>query len=325
MRVLVLTAMYPTPEKPAAGTFVQEQVESLRKAGVEVDVMAFEGAHSFRNYLRAGIALRRRLETERYDLIHAHYGLVGLPARMQFKCPIVLTYHGSDILGEVGPDGRYTFAGKLKVLLCKTLGFMVAQRIIVAELLRTRLWSATLVPMGVDMELFRPRPRQETRTTLGLDPERKYVLFVANPGNRRKQYDVAKAAVDIIAAGDANVELLTVYNVPHDQVPLYMNAGDVLVLTSDHEASPCVIKEAMASNLPIVSVDCGDVVERMAGVDGCYLCKRTPEDVAEKLKLALAFGKPTRGREKVEEVSMENTARLTISVFEAAMGKRVPR
>jgi teichuronic acid biosynthesis glycosyltransferase TuaC len=319
LRVLVLTAMYPTPERPAFGTFVQEQVESLRNAGIDVEVQAFAGGHSLRNYLRTGVALRARLKVDRFDVVHAHYGLAGLPARMQFQCPVVVTYHGSDILGEVGPDGNYTFAGRLKVLLSKALGFAVDERIIVAELLRTRLWSATLIPMGVDIDLFRPRPRHEARQTLGLDPERKYVVFVANPGNRRKRYDIAKAAVDIVAADDPGVELLPVYKATHDQVPLYMNASNVLILTSDHEASPCVIKEALASNLPIVSVPCGDVKARIEGVAGCFLCERTPESVATGLRAALAFDRPTGGREKVQSISLEHTARLTIQVFENAM------
>lgn len=321
MRVLVLTSMYPSAKHPASGTFVEEQVLSLRKAGVEVDVMAFEGGRSFRNYLRAGFDLRNHLKRNRYDLIHAHYGLVGLPACMQFRCPVVLTYHGSDILGEVGPDGNYTFGGKLKVLLCKALGYMVAERIIVAEALRTKLWSATLIPMGVDMDLFRPISRQDARQQLDFDQNSKLVMFVANPANRRKQFDIARAATDRLAAIDPSIEIVPVYNVAHDLVPVYMNAGNVLVLTSDHEASPCVIKEALACNLPIVSVDVGDVKERIAGIDGCYLCERTIDDIAAKLRLALAFDRQTTGRDKVRELSMEDTARRTIAVFEKAIGR----
>lgn len=319
LRVLVLTSMYPSAKNPAAGTFVEEQVISLRKAGLDVEVMAFEGARSFRNYLRAGIRLREHLRNNSYDLIHAHYGLVGLPSRMQFKCPVVLTYHGSDILGEVGPDGRYTIGGKLKVLLSKALGYMVTERIIVAEALRTKLWSATLIPMGVDMDLFRPMDRGQARQQLGLDPTKKLIMFVANPANKRKQFHVAQAAVASLAADDPSIEICTVYGVHHDLVPVYMNAGNALVLTSDHEASPCVVKEAMACNLAIVSVDVGDVRERMAGVSGCYLCERTIEDIAAKLKMALAFKGPTNGRDKVSEVSMEDTARRTVAVFEKAV------
>lgn len=313
--------MYPTPERPVFGTFVHEQVLSLRQAGLEVDVLFFDGAHSFRNYLKAGRELRRRIRSKRYDLVHGHYGLVALPALMQRSCPVVITYHGSDLLGEVGPQGDYTRAGKLKVVLCKALGYFVHARIIVAELLRVREWSAVKIPMGVDLELFRPRPATEARQKLGLPTDRRLVVFVANPDNRRKRFDLAKAAVDIVAATGIAVELVPVFKVPHEQVPIYMNAADVLILTSDHEASPCVVKEALASNIGVVSVDCGDVVERLAGVTGSYLAERDPADIASKIRQALEYSGPRNGREMVEPLSMPNIAKQTIAVFEQAIAK----
>lgn len=325
MKVLVLTAMYPTPERPGFGTFVREQVESLRSAGAEIEVMFFDGQQSLRAYVRAGIELRKKVVSSQYDVVHAHYGLVALPALMQFRCPVVVTYHGSDLLGEVGSDGRYTWTGKLKVGLCKVLGCFVSGRIIVAEMLRTRMWDATTVPMGVNTGLFQPRPRQDARRALGLTGQRKYVLFVANPANRVKRIDLAQAAVDLVAKDDPEVELLPVFNVPHEQVSVYMNAGNALILTSDHEASPCVVKEALASNLPIVSVACGDVEERLSGVSGSYVCERTPEDLAAKLRLALAFGDMSNGREAIGALSLENIAHRTLAVLEeAARGRRHP-
>lgn len=321
MRVLVLTAMYPSQKNPTSGTFVQEQVESLRREGADVEVMAFEGARSFRNYLRAGTALRRHLRTNDYDVIHAHYGLVGLPARMQTKCPIVLTYHGSDILGEVGPRG-YTAAGRLKVVLCKLLGLLVDERIVVASALRNRMWPSTVIPMGVDMDMFQPADRLESRRQLGLREDRRYVLFVASPSNACKRYDIATAAIASLGDTEPPVELLPVHGVSHDLVPAYMNAGDALILTSDHEASPCVIKEALACNLPIVAVDVGDVRERLAGVDGCHIADRNAEALAEKLTLALAAGRSTVGREKVREVSLEVTARNTMEVLARAARRK---
>ena len=80
-----------------------------------------------------------------------------------------------------------------------------------------------------------------------------------------------------------DAELVLVSKKPLDVVPKYMNACDVLVLVSDGEGSPMVIKEAMACNLPIVSVPVGDVPEVIGGTDGCFLCSQEPGDVAKKL------------------------------------------
>lgn len=327
MRVLVLTAMYPSADKPAAGIFVKQQVDSLVAAGIEVEVLAFEGLRSARNYLRAGFALRRRLRGEDFDLVHAHYGLTGLPAAMQRRVPFVLTYHGSDLLGEPGAYGRYNFKGRLKVLLGQMMGRLAAGRIIVAEVLRPRLLGlgAEVIPMGVDLNLFRPLPRAQARAALGLDPGRRIVLFVANPANLVKRYDIAQAATELLAAEVPRLELLPIWGLDHAQVPLYMNAADVVVLTSMHEASPCAIKEALACQVPIVSVDVGDVRERIAGVSGCYLCGKSPEEVARGLRRALDFAGGTNGREKLGEITLEATAQRVIEVYERVLAGRQRR
>ena len=97
MQVLVVTNMYPTPEQPAFGTFVKDQVEDLRRAGVEIDVLFIDGRKSSLNYLWGILRLWRALFKKRYHLIHAHYAMSGFIARLQFLIPLVVTYHGSEI------------------------------------------------------------------------------------------------------------------------------------------------------------------------------------------------------------------------------------
>jgi glycosyltransferase involved in cell wall biosynthesis len=324
MRVLVFTAMYPSPEKPAAGVFIQEQVESLRAVGVEVDVYAFNGNHAALSYVKAARGLRDALARRPYDVLHAHYGLNGVVAVMQRSCPVVITYHGSDLLGVVGAHNRYTLGGKVRTLASQAAAFGAARCIVVADLLKANLWrkSAVTIPMGVDLALFRPLPRREARLRIGYPGDSKQlVLFAAHPQNYGKRFDIAQEAVALLQKGGMDVELLPVYNRPHSEMPWYMNACDALVLTSMHEASPCVIKEALACNLPIAAVDVGDVGVRIGGVQGCHVCQRSPQDVAAKLRLALQGGRSVHGRSRVEDLSLPNIARQVQAVYAQAANK----
>jgi hypothetical protein len=170
--------------------------------------------------------------------------------------------------------------------------------------------------------LFSPEPRQEARAALGLPPDKSLVLFCA--GMRpEKRFDIVQAAVDILSARDKDVQLVVATAQPHDTIPHYMNACDVLVLTSEYEGSPTVVKEAMACNLPIVSVDVGDVREVMAGTDGCYICERTPDDVAAGLAQALARQQRTNGRENIKHLSLDNIAARLIAEYESVLRARV--
>ena len=318
MRILIVTAMYPTKEQPSYGTFVEEQVESLRSAGIEVDVFCINGSDGIRGYWVAIQEMRDMMRAKPYDIVHAHYGLSGAIARMQNYSPVVITFHGSDLLGEVGEKYQYTLIGVIKMISSWLAGLVAAKCIVVADLLKPKLWpqSAVTIPMGVDLSLFRPMNAQYAREKLGLTHDKQRVLFVANPSNPIKRFDIVQTAVDLLREIKPDIELLPVYNIPHELVPLYMNACDVLVLTSMHEASPCVIKEALACNLPIVSVDVGDVAKRIDEVSGCYLCERTPEDISTKLNQALNGGRSTNGRDKVRHLSLQNIAQEVLTVYQ---------
>jgi len=313
MRVLVVTNMYPNPREPALGTFVRDQVESLRDLGVDMDVLFIDGKASRWNYLRGFPQLRRWLRGHApYDLIHAHYVFSGLVALAQRQAPMVLTHHGIEVV--LGWQGS----------LCRLVTPLADRVIVTSPVVREKLGlpDADVIPCGIDMARFAPMPQDEARRAVGFSEERKLVLFVGEL-RPEKRLGVVRGAVELLAARDASVELVIATDRPHDEIPLYMNACDVLALASDFEGSPMVIKEAMACNLPVVSVDVGDVAELIGGTEGCYLCQQTPEDMAAKLQMALEGGGRTDGRKAVAHLSLEATARQILSVYEEVVAAKV--
>src|ERR1700760_4289401 len=97
MRALVVTNMYPSPERPALGSFVRDQVEALRRTGeVELDVFAFApGGYSA--YTKASRELGRKFRGERFDIVHAHFGLSAWPARSVPARGRAVPLHGTDL------------------------------------------------------------------------------------------------------------------------------------------------------------------------------------------------------------------------------------
>jgi glycosyltransferase involved in cell wall biosynthesis len=310
MRVLVLTNMYPSVEKPASGTFVRDQVESLRQEGVEVDVLVVDGSKHRMNYVWGIFRLWARLLHRRYDLIHAHYVFSGIIARAQFLRPVVLTHHGLEV---------FTTWQRVPSRLITPL---VNRVIVVSEEQKRKLGfkNIQVIPCGIDLEFFKPVPREIARSRLGLAPERKLVVWAGNHLRPEKRFDIVEAAIALARQKDPAIELVLVSGKPHDVVPLYMSACDVLLLVSDAEGSPMVIKEAMACNLAIVSVPVGDVVDVIGETDGCYICRRDPVDVAEKLILALSRSERTSGRERVTHLDEPVIARRIIDVYRGAIG-----
>lgn len=312
MKVLVITNMYPTADMPFFGTFIKEQVESLRKGGVEVDVLFVNGRKNTLNYLWAFPRLWAKLLTNRYDLIHAHYVFSGIIARAQFLYPIVLTHHGSQVFQS------------WQAPLCRFVSKFMDRTIVMSEEMRKRgrLEKSTVIPCGINFKLFRPTDKQEARNELNLPPDKKLVLFAGDYDRPLKRWDIVQASVALLKEKNPDIELVLVSKKPLDTVPNYMNACDALVLASDGEGSPMVIKEAMACNLPIVSVRVGDVPEVIGGTEGCHLCTQEPQDMADKLEMALERGMRTNGRNNISHIEIDTISCRIITVYQQLLEEK---
>lgn len=327
MKVLVATPIYPTSENPVKGTFVRTQVEYLKRAGIEVELLVVGERSRKLKYLKAALELRRRLVDKSIDVIHAHYSYAGIIARMQRNVPVVVSYCGDDLLGTVDARGKQVLFGRLAVLAGRVLSNHVAAVIVKSREMAGKLArkDVHVIPHEVDLELFRPSGRELARKTLGLDPHKKYLLFAASPDIPVKRFPLAKAVADYMTRQDPTIGLLVVYKEPQERLPLFMCACDAMVLTSYQEGSPNVVKQAMACNLPIVSTDVGDVREIIGNTVGCYVCKPDVQEFASHLSEILRYCERTRGREHVQHLAGPEVAQRIIAVYEQVLRNRSRR
>ena len=290
MKVLILTAIYPSAGNPACGSYVHTQSVSLRRAGIDVEILVL--THRFRKliYPMAILQLRERLARTPVDLIHAHYGLVGLVARTQSKVPLVVTYHGSDILGWVDKHGKRGLGGEAIALACRLLARHVDAAIVQSDEMARKIQGAHthVIPHEVDLEIFKPIARAQAKAALGLDPETKYLLFAANPKVGVKRFPFAKAVADLMARHDPSMKLIVVSHETQERLALYMSACDALIFPSFQEGSPNIVKQAMACNLPIVATDVGDVRQVIGTTHHCHICSPVVPEFAAKLADILA-------------------------------------
>lgn len=323
IRVLMITAGWPQPGQPQTTHFVKRQAEFLRRAGVVVDVFHFRGAKNPWNYAKAWLAVRPRLRAGRYDLVHAQFGQSGVLA-LPKRLPLVVTLRGSDILGIVGKDGRYTLAGRISQGVTRLAVRRADAVVVVSEHMKAYFDTrapVTVLPSGLDFELFRRLPRDEACRRLGWPLEPRRVLFAGNPEQPRKRYALARAAMDILNRTLA-AELVVAWGVPHAEIPLYMNACDAFVFTSMQEGSPNVVKEALACDLPVVSVPIGDVAQRLRGIAGCELCPdEAPETIAAALERVLRRGARVAGRAAVAHLAEAAITDRLIGVYRTVLGR----
>ena len=244
LRALVVTNMYPTPERPASGPFVRDQVEALRRRGdVEVELFAFPAGA--RNYPRAARALRRRYRGQRFDVVHVHFGLVAWPALLAGLRPLVVTLHGNDLLH---PRSRpFTRAAlplmALPAAVSRAFSRERARAPGAAAASRSSPWAST------SRASTRSRAPRRARH-LGLDPAGPYLLFPHEPSRPLKRFDRAREA-----AGD--VPLLTLGGVPAEEVPYWINAANAVIVPSQDEGMGLAVIEASACDVPAFGTPVG--------------------------------------------------------------------
>jgi teichuronic acid biosynthesis glycosyltransferase TuaC len=323
VHILVITSEWPTEQHPEWAPFIFQQVQALRRAGVQIDVLSFRGAKNPMNYMQAYYRARKCLWHAPYDLIHTHFGQSGLLA-LPKPIPLVMTFHGSDLEGIVGRKGQYTFRGHLLRFLSKRIASLANEIIVVSESLAKHLPPHLfyhVIPGGIDLNLFKPASKEEARNVLKLPHDRSLILFGGRPEVTRKRYALAQQTIKQLDDRH-HATLVVLRDIPHHVVSTYMNACDVLLLTSLHEGSPTVVKEALACNLPVVSVNVGDVQERLARVPGCVVCSDDlPQTIAAGLTEVLSQTVPFHGRHAVEDLSEDMVAKRIIQVYHHALSQ----
>lgn len=324
MKVLIMTAIYPTPENPAFGSFVKTQADSLKHAGIDVELLVMRGVNRKLLYPKAVFQLRKRLQQGPFDLVHAHFGYVGLVARTQWKVPVVVTYHGDDLLGTINERGKKELWSVLAATACKKLGQRVDAAIVQSQEMARQLKKSNVfvIPHEVDLEVFKPIEKGEARKALGLHPDKKYILFAANPEIPVKRFPLARAAANVLEQQDGFTELLVVYKEPQWRLALYMSACDVLVFPSFQEGSPNIIKQGMACNLPIVATDVGDVRQVIGKTRDCHICPPDARKFASLMKGILSRRSRTEGREQVRHLNAESVSGKIIEVYEQVLQNR---
>ena len=288
--------------------FVKEQAESIETLANEILIYPIVGKGII-GYLKNIPKIKHNIRKFSPDIIHAHYGLSGLISSfVSRKIKLVVTYHGNDI------NPSTTFNTN-KISLNRFFSLLSSRRsafsILVNKDFTKKIYLNSrrhaVIPCGVNINQFYELDKIDSRRKLGLNKHEKYILFSSAFDNKVKNYELAKKAIEKIN----KINLVELKGYKREEVNLLLNACDIALLTSLNEGSPQFIKEAMATNCPIVATDVGDIKELTEGINGCFITSFNYNDVENKINKALDFSKNierTNGRERIIHLGLDTEA-----------------
>jgi teichuronic acid biosynthesis glycosyltransferase TuaC len=320
--VLVVTSGWPNEDNDTYCVFIKRQTASLIERGLRCDVLFIRGYRSPLAYLiaagrLAALSLARR---RNYKLVHAHSGEAALAAGFYRTAPLLVSYMGDDVLGTPDENGRIKRASKVRRMIIRQHSRLADRTITKTVEMENALPRPvqernTVLPNGVDPDLFQPRDRGEARQKLGWDLDARVALFAADPAVARKRYWLAKAAVRLARAELPDLRLELARGVTPDLIPLLMNAADCLLLTSSIEGSPNVVKEALMCNLPVIATPAGDVVELLDGVAPSCVCDASAIVLAHALVNCLREPRRSNGRRASRRLDARVIADALLSLY----------
>jgi teichuronic acid biosynthesis glycosyltransferase TuaC len=320
MRVVLVI---PWADGPAAMIFSKRQACALLEAGVAVETFFLASRTSPVMLVRERNRFRRLVRDFSPDIVHAQFGTVtALFCATSTGLPLVITFCGSDLNPYPSPNRCRQWVAHF----FSQLAALRAHRIIcVSKQLQSRLWwrreRAVILPFGPDTASFYPGPQDEARQRLGWSQRQYVVLFNGGRSRQVKRLDLAQAAVEHARQGNADIRLEVLRGeTAQELVPEMMRAADCLLLTSDWEGSPTVIQEAMACNLPVVSVDVGDVLEMLSGVVPSVVVPRDPTAIGAAVARVVALRQRSNGAEKARSISVSRIAFRLIQLYSELLG-----
>lgn len=299
MKVLVVCSK----NKGFVKSFIKEQSESLKTKRITIDYYSVEGK-GILGYLKNFKNLKRKINDFLPDIIHAHYGLSGLLANLQRAVPVVVTYHGSDINLTLP-----RFFSRFSILLS-------SRNIFVSNNLSDRvgLKNPLIIPCGINLDIFKPIDKKCARLRMKLDLTKTYILFSSSFDNPVKNYKLAKQAIDLLCEFD--IEIIELKGFERYEVSNLLNSVDLALMTSYTEGSPQFIKESMACNTPIVSVDVGEVRKIINKAANCYVSKsHDPVELASYIKKIILSGEKSDGRDYIKDYEESFIADKIVEVY----------
>jgi glycosyltransferase involved in cell wall biosynthesis len=292
---------------------VKSQAESLKNKEIEFKIFPIIGKGVW-GYFKNIPEIKKQVTIFKPDIVHSHYSYCGIISSIASKnVPVVVSLMGSD-----------THQSKFMKFIIKYFSdYRWSNTIVKSEDMKIRLGlkNSVVLSNGVDLNLFHPLDKKECRQKLRWNLDKKYILFVSNPDRKEKNFALAQATIDRIKIN--SVELKIIYHIDHSQMPVYLNAADVLLLTSKWEGSPNTVKEAMACNIPVVATKVGDIEYLFGNTKGYYYTDPDPDKLTEKINFFLNNDIKPNGRQRIIDLKLdsESIADKLIQLYQEVLSK----
>lgn len=297
---------------------------------------------------------KKSFNFEKGSIIHAQRPDMLVPliyTGKKKRCKLVCSLHGSHDIAVFDKKG---YLHGIFYTLFQTISFIFADKLIAVDekskqhFIKKYPWikkKIIVIPIGVNTQNFFPTNKKYMREKYGFSASDKILIFVGRLEKEKNitflisSFKIVKEKIPsaklLLIGSGRDTEKLKLYvknkhipdvifwgEVSNTIIPALMNCADIFVFASLYEGSPTVIKEALSCNIPVVSVDVGDVKSVIKNINHCYIAQRNIEDFALKIITLLSNDEPKEINKKIHKFSNDNVFKKTLDIYNSLVGKK---
>lgn len=322
MKILHITNAYPTDAYPVYGIFIKEQIDSLNCYDICNTVFFINGREKgLREYFFSILRLRVYFKNNSFNIVHCHHVLSAL---IYLFATIFRRNEEKRVVSFLNnPVNEFKLFGKLLSYFL----YKIVEKHFTIIILKDKTFNSenrkiVHLPNGVNTDIFYPMEKVDAKMKLSLNVNKIYILFVSSNYIRaQKRYDIFKQVINILRDRyHLNIEEIILTNTKRELVPVYYNAADLHLLTSDFEGSPNSVKECLACNTPVVSTDVGNVKEMIDGLNSCKVARTNNPDELAKLAYEALNSEKEDLRNVIfqKELDMTSVAQKLINLYKTS-------
>jgi glycosyltransferase involved in cell wall biosynthesis len=319
MRILVVSQLYPGPSAPDLGVFVKQVADALEDEGhaLERVVIDRRGGSPVKYAALTGraVAAARRFRPE---AVYGHFlfpaGAAAAAAARVTGARLIVTAHGRDVR-NIGSIPGIAAATRVVVRAADTV-------IAVSDFLRRELEGklpaargrTRVIDCGVDLERFRHRDAGDARAEIRWSGDEPFYLCVGTLDERKNVVRLADAFARLgrgrlafVGDGPLRDELAKrpgvqlVGRIPHERVPVWLAACDVLCQPSLVEPFGQAVLEGLATERPVVATRIGGPSELVTPGTGVLVDPGTVDSIDAGLRAAAELPRPNAEARRIAE------------------------
>lgn len=314
------------PERLYSGIFMHRLAQYLNKRGIDVRRM-YTGRLT--NPISLLTAIRRlKMKTREFDVIHAQYGSGCGYVSSFLKGPKILTLRGSDWYGFQSSSLQGRLHSRLAMSITRLAMKNYNTVITVSKRMRDEIQSnyrdvrLEVLPSGIDNGMFQPMSREEARSRIGEGNDRSPWVLFAQPSKLLKRAYLAEMAVECARRQMPDLRIKMLEGRSPAEVPLWINASNVILITSTHEGWPNIVKEGLACNIPFVSTDVSDLHLIADVAHSCMVTDATPTKLASGILKAIDRGETDSLRQYAAEFDLPVIGEQLVRLYEEVIAEQ---